>query len=118
MRSEVASGIIGMGGADGGVAPPPVVTGGMVVGTWPAEAASGRLGGNEVGAPPELTEAGMPALVLVEPRELPPPAGGRKSVNNMTNAVLAAAKAWQRRCSRACHKPGPAGSALQQVWSR
>jgi hypothetical protein len=76
MRSEVASGIIGMGGADGGVAPPPVVTGGMVVGTWPAEAASGRLGGNEVGAPPVLTEAGMPALVLVEPRELPPPAGG------------------------------------------
>lgn len=77
MRSEVASGIIGMGGADGGVAPPPVVTGGMVVGTWPAEAASGRLGGNEVGAPPVLAEAGMPALVLVGPRELPPPAGGR-----------------------------------------
>ena len=75
----VASGIAGI---DADI-PPPVLTGGIDIGTLPADAASGSEGGRP-GIPvetedgvPVLTDEGMPAVALPPEPGLPLPARGR-----------------------------------------
>ena len=84
---------VGIEGIDAGI-PPPVLTGGIVEGTLPADAAPGNEGGRLTGLPVE-TDEGMPLPIddvdtPPEPGLLPTDGGKLFKLGNLPTVLLSA----------------------------